>query len=412
MSENENAVKTAVVRAETTGGLLSIGVIVALGLFLVGFDSELFLFGGAFVDQITHISPSTLGIMATAYTLGIVVFSLAGGYIFDKITTRNGIVLSLAVLSLFSGLMGFAKTEDELFFFRFMTGVGTGLAQPMIASFLGDLRSVHRGKLIALVSIMFNAGIASAPYVYSGFSTSTSFYWPFVISAIMGAVLILLVTAFVPSVYTFKRHNMKGILEILNKPLILISLSILSFGIGYFAYLSYFTPYMLSLHYTRSTITVVSSALGFGGIAMALPAGWGGDRFTRIRVIQVGAAMMVIGTLLITVLHLTVLIAVPGLVLFGGGYAVFGQLRAFTQETVELAWVGTAVGFMEAMYNVGGMVGGPLMSSLVSHGYQTAGLVAIVLPIAVCLILAIVTPSVPKRIWSPEGKVSGLKSEA
>jgi hypothetical protein len=52
------------------------------------------------------------------------------------------------------------------------------------------------------------------------------------------------------------------------------------------------------------------------------------------------------------------------------------------------------------------------MSSLVSHGYQTAGLVAIVLPIAVCLILAIVTPSVPKRIWSPEGKVSGLKSEA
>jgi MFS family permease len=194
--------------------------------------------------------------------------------------------------------------------------------------------------------------------------------------------------------------------------LILISLSILFFGIGYFAYLSYFTPYMLSLHYTKPTITAVSSALGFGGIAMALPAGWGGDRFTRVRIIQVGAAMMVIGTLLITVLHLTVLIAVPGLVLFGGGYAVYGQLRAFTQETVELAWVGTAVGFMEAMYNVGGMAGGPLMSSLVSHGYQTAGLLAIVLPIAVCLVLAIVTPSVPKRIWSPEGEVAGPKVEA
>jgi MFS family permease len=410
MTENEKAGITAVVKAESTGGLLSIGIIVSLGLFIVGFDSEIFLFGGAFIDKITSINPSTLGIMATAYTLGIVIFSLAGGYIFDKITTRNGIMFSLGVLSLFSALIGLAKTETELFIFRFLTGVGTGMVQPMIASFLGDLRSVHRGKLIALVSIMFNAGIASAPYVFSGFSSSSSFFWPFVISGIMGAVLIVLVAAFVPPVYVFKKHSFKGIVEILNKPLLLISFSILFFGIAYFAFLSYFTPYMLSLHYTKPTITAVTSALGFGGIAFALPAGWGGDMFKRVRIIQLGATMMVIGTLLITVLHLTILIAVLGLVLFGGGYAVFGQIRAFTQETVELAWVGTAVGFMEALYNVGGMVGGPLMSSLVSHGYQTAGLIAIVIPMIVCLVIAIVTPSVPKRVWRPEGEVQVTKT--
>lgn len=411
MTESNPAAQTAVVKAESTGGLLTMGIIVALGLFLVGFDSMIFLFGGAFVDKITNVSTSTLGIMATAYTLGIVIFSFAGGYIFDKVTTRNGIIVSLAVLSLFSALMGFAKNEAELFTFRFLTGVGTGLVQPMIASFLGDLRSVHRGKLIAMVSIMFNAGLASAPYVFSGFSTPTSFFWPFVISGIMGAVVIALVALFVPSTYTFKKHSMKGITEILNKPLILISFSILFFGVGYFAYLSYFTPYMISLHYSRPTITAVSSALGFGGIAMALPAGWGGDRFKRIRVVQVGAAMMVIGTLLITVLHVTVLLAVFGLVLFGGGYAVYGQMRAFTQETVELAWVGTAVGFMEALFNIGGMAGGPLMGSLVSHGYQTAGQIAIVIPMAACLLLALVTPSVSKRIWRPEGTNQGQSGE-
>ena len=402
MTKNNTAVQTAVVKAESTGGLLSIGLIVAVGFFLVGFDSEIFLFGGAFIDKITNVSISTLGIMATAYTLGIVIFSLVGGYVFDKVSTRNAIIASLAVLSVFSALMGFAKNETELFVFRFLTGVGTGLTQPLITSFLGDLRSVHRGKLIALVGIMFNAGLATAPYVFSGFSTATAFFWPFIISGILGAVVMALVALFVPSIYTFKRHPMKGIVEILNKPLLIISLSILFFGIGYFAYLSYFTPYMLSLHYSKPTITAISSALGFGGIAMALPAGWGGDMLKRIRVVQLGAAMMVIGTLLITVLHLTVLIAVFGVVLFGGGYAVYGQMRAFTQETVELAWVGTAVGFMEALFNVGGMVGGPLMSSLVSHGYRTAGEIAIVIPMAVCLLLTLLTPSVSKRIWRPE----------
>ena len=89
MTESNPAAQTAVVKAESTGGLLTMGIIVALGLFLVGFDSMIFLFGGAFVDKITNVSTSTLGIMATAYTLGIVIFSFAGGYIFDKVTTRN-----------------------------------------------------------------------------------------------------------------------------------------------------------------------------------------------------------------------------------------------------------------------------------------------------------------------------------
>ena len=238
--------KTTIDKVSTTGGLIITAIVVGFGMFLVGFDANLFFFGGAFIFSIIKVSPFMLGIASSGFAVGITIFSLIGGYVFDRITTRNGIIISLAIISVFSTLTGFAGNQYEVVAFRFLVGFGTGMIQPEISAFLGDLRPNLRATLIATAAVSFNLGLAVSPLIFAKFSTVSSFDVPFMLAGISGLALILITIFLIPSKYKPKEKPSKGILGNMNKSLLLASLSYLFFGIAFFAYNSYFTAYITS----------------------------------------------------------------------------------------------------------------------------------------------------------------------
>lgn len=394
MIENNKQV-TVVKEAQTIGGALKVIIPVALGMFLVGFDSDLYFFGGTFITKIIHVNAFYIGVASSGFAAGIAIFSIIGGYIFDKITTRNGIVISLAIISVFSALTGFVTNQYELVAFRFIVGFGTGMIQPEIIAFLGDIRPKLRQTVIASEGIAFGLGLFVAPYVFALYSTITSFDIPFIISAIAGLALIIVVLVLVPSKYKPYKQPKLGIREILNPSLIFISSSFFFFGISFFAFESYATPYMEAYGLSESAAAVAFSTFGLALLIATLPGGIIGDKFKRKNVIIGSSIVMAIANIIMFI-HIPVFLVITiGIILFGAGYGIYGNVNAFAQETVEDQWRGSAVGFMFLIFNVGALIGGTLMGGAIHLvGYRLAGLYVMIIPIIISLVLIALTPKI------------------
>lgn len=400
--------ETVIEEARNLKKLILLAAVVSIGMFLVGFDADLFLFGGTFILKIINVNPILLGITATGFSAGIAIFSVIGGFIFDKISARNGIIISLGIISAFSALTGFVTNEYELVIYRFLVGFGVGMIQPEISAFLGDMRPKERATLIASAGVMFNLGLAIAPLVFANYSTLKTFDIPFVIAGITGLILIILTVIIVPATYKIKEKPKKGILGNMNRSLILAAFSYFFFGIAFFAFESYFVPYMVSTGIKESTAAVIFSLFGFAGIAFAYPGAIAGDRlFNRKHVTQLGAAAVLVATAIMFGITLTPLFAAVAVIMFGGGYAIYGNIQAFSQESVEDQWIGTAVGFLFLIFNIGAMIGGPLMGSLIpSQGYARAGLYSLIIPMIVCLLLMSLAPRVQRRSDASRSSIS------
>jgi MFS family permease len=394
MSESEKQIDV-VEEAQTVGGALKVIIPVALGMFLVGFDADLYFFGGTFITTIIHVNAFYIGVASSGFAAGIAIFSVIGGYIFDKITTRNGIIISLAIISIFSTLTGFVTNQYELVAYRFLVGFGTGMIQPEIIAFLGDIRPERRQTVIASEGIAFGLGLFVAPYIFSAYSTLATFDIPFIIAGISGLALIVVVLALVPSKYKAYKKPEKSIIEVINKPLIFISASFLFFGISYFAFESYATPYMEAYGFSKGAAAVAFSTFGLALLIATLPGGIIGDKFKRKLVIIASAIIMVIANVMMFIQTPIFLVITLSIILFGAGYGIYGNVSAFAQETVEDQWRGSAVGFMFLIFNIGSLVGGTLMGAAISLvGYRMAGLYVMIIPMILSFILITLTPKI------------------
>jgi ACS family hexuronate transporter-like MFS transporter len=394
MSESDKQIDV-VKEAQTVGGALKVIIPVALGMFLVGFDADLYFFGGTFITSIIHVNAFYIGVASSGFAAGIAIFSVIGGYIFDKITTRNGIIISLAIISIFSTLTGFVTNQYELVAYRFLVGFGTGMIQPEIIAFLGDIRPERRQTVIASEGIAFGLGLFVAPYIFSAYSTLATFDIPFIIAGLSGAALILVVIALVPSKYKAYKKPEKSIIEVINKPLIFISASFLFFGISYFAFESYATPYMEAYGFSEGAAAVAFSTFGLALLIATLPGGIIGDKFKRKLVIIASAIVMVIANIIMFVQTPIFLVMTISIILFGAGYGIYGNVSAFAQETVEDQWRGSAVGFMFLIFNLGSLIGGTLMGAAISFvGYRMAGLYVMIIPMILSFIFITLTPKI------------------
>ncbi|WP_201779402.1 MFS transporter [Acidiplasma cupricumulans] len=128
-----------------------IAIVAGLPAFLEGFDAEIYSFGADYiVPSITGPAYLSIGTILTGYAIGIAIFSLVGGYFFDRYSVKNTILLSVLIFSAFTVLTGFVTNTPELFAFRLLVGVGVGMFQPAGVALLGDIFFETRGKAVSV----------------------------------------------------------------------------------------------------------------------------------------------------------------------------------------------------------------------------------------------------------------------
>ena len=377
-----------------------IAVIAGLPAFLEGFDSEIYSFGSAYiVPSLTGPAFFSIGLMITGYAIGIAIFSLVGGYLFDRYSVKNTVLISVAVFSIFTFLTGFVTNTPELFIFRLLVGVGVGMFQPSGVALLGDLFFETRGKAVSVWATFFGAGIFASPYLISPFLPA--FRIPFEISGIASVVILALVFFAIPGTYKKEARMEKiRISGLFNRNIILLSISVFFFGIALFAgFLGYFSAYLKEgLHINAAHAAVIASMAGLGGLIFAMPFGWISDRTGRKSMVIFTSLLIAAGTLGMFVLASSFTLLAVSSFIFGSGWGVFiNLLVALGQDSVKDGIVGSVSGFLFFAFNVGTMIGGPLYAFvLAGNSFVTSSVVAVVVPAFISLSVILFSKNVTK----------------
>ena len=355
---------------------LAIVIVAALPAFMEGFDGTLFNFGAPFIVHHIHASTALLGTLATGLAVGIALFGLVGGYLFDHFSVKYTIMLSVAIFAVFTVLTGLATSPTMLFIFRMMVGVGIGMFQPAIIALLGDILFETRGRAVSAFAVFFGGGNFVGPYVIQPFLPH--FKTPFIISGIVSLLVLILFYVVIPKTYKAQTRAPRKFRGIFNRNVSILSFSIFFFGIALFAFHGYGSLYLLKgLSLPSARAATILSMAGLGGLICAFPIGYLADRFGRKYIVSLAALLISLGAV---GLFLVSRSEAPLIVLtfaFGAGWGIYVDLvSTLGQDSVSDLLAGTVTGWLLLVFNVGAMLGGPLFGALLPNGFVTAGLLS------------------------------------
>jgi MFS family permease len=356
---------------------LSIVIVSAIPAFLEGFDMNLYSFASPFIVHQVHGTAAFLGTIATGYALGIAVFSLVGGYLFDRFSVKYTIMLSVTIFTLFTVMTGFVSTPSLLWVSRFMVGVGTGIFQPAIIALLGDIFFATRGRAVSAFAVFFGLGLFLSPYLINPFLPH--YKVPFVISGVAGVLALVLFAIVIPKTYKQPEPYSLKIRAFFDRNVIILSLSIFLFGIALFGYLSYDSDYLLTgLLLPTAKAAEISSMGGLGGLICAFPMGYLADKFGRKPIITLASIFIMIGSIGMFLVSKNVAALLLLTFAFGAGWGIYVDLVAsLGQDSVDDGIAGTVTGWLFFVFYIGALLGGPLFASMLPRGFVTAGLVTL-----------------------------------
>ena len=372
--DKELTVRGMALKSKLVLGLLA--AILAYPIFLQNFDSEVYSFGAPTLISNLNVSAVYIGLTASGYVIGIVIFSLIGGYLFDRVSPKIAIILGLGIFSLFSALSGYSSTALELVTFRILDGVGVSIFQVSSASYLGEALPITRGRLLSLSVLLGGLGLFAAPFLVAPFRGHISL--PFTMAGLLGLAGIVLFILFLPGKFKseVKLETHKYSLAALkNRNVLLGSLSIIPFGFALFAEVSYVPLYfqnVLNLPSFQDTLAV--SAFGIAPFIFAIPVGILSDKVGRKPFILLAAAFQIIAGFALFVFHPPFALALVLNAMYGFGWGIyFMNMVAIMLDSVPVSVAGLSVGMLYTTFNIGAAFGGPVMGSLISISWPVAG---------------------------------------
>lgn len=113
-----------------------------------------------------HIGAFSIGVLAIASTLGIVVSIIPAGWLADKIGRKKILVAGTAWYAIFSFLCGFAPNPEMIMVLRFISGLGMGAIFPIPYGMAAELIPGHfRGAMTAILDSFLSFGYFLAPVI-------------------------------------------------------------------------------------------------------------------------------------------------------------------------------------------------------------------------------------------------------
>lgn len=349
-------------------------------VFLQNFDSEVYSFGAPYIISKINVSELYIGLTASGYTAGIVVFSLFGGYLFDRVSPKGAVLIGLAIFSAFSGLTGIASDSLELVIFRILDGVGVSIFQVSIASYLGDLFPSRRGKMLSLYILLGGLGLFAGPFIVAPFTNDIKL--PFALAGIFGLIAVILFLFLIPTKFKkpgeMEAHKF-SLKALINRNVLLAAGSVGFFGVALFAEVSYVPLYFDDvLKFSSLYSTIAVSAFGIGAFVLAIPMGFISDKYGRKPLLIIFSIIQVLAGLVLFATRPDFVVATSMNFLWGAGWGIyFMNLVAIAQDSVPEETVGISVGMIYTTFNIGAIFGGPLMGSLILVSWTLAGVVSI-----------------------------------
>lgn len=216
-----------------------------------------------------------LGFLIAIIAFAQFIFSPLAGNLSDRIGRKKLIVFGLIVNG--AAQIGFALSGHlvELFFWRFLTGVGSAFIMPSVMAYAADITTLEeRGKAMGLIGAAISFGFMIGPGI-GGALSNVNLHFPFYFAgsaAILTAIVALIflpktTPAMAPTASKASNNIAKELVHSVKKPyfVMLIVVFIFSFGISNFqATLSMYLTYKFD--YSPNDIAILMTVGGFAGV--------------------------------------------------------------------------------------------------------------------------------------------------
>lgn len=371
-------------------GLFVIFVAGALPALIVDFDGSAYTYAAPYIISNVHLPLYFLGILISGYAAGIAIFSLIGGFLFDRFSPKITVTVSILIFSIFTIATGYSTTAIEVLLSRLIVGFGVGMFQASSIGVLGDANPEFRGSGTMLWGVLAGVGTTAAPYIFLPFLPD--YHLPFLISGVLGFIVAIIFFMIIPSVFK-KETKAKNPLKLaLNKYTIFPILAMFFFGFTLLNMLGYYSEFLLTIiKFSSAEGAVLISMLGVGGIIFGLPAGFASDKIGRKPILVIGILLVFIAIVTITYAPKNYIAFIFLTIMFGTGWSIFSVLTpASGQDMVKDEAVGSASGAILMFFNIGGIIGPLLLASYITvTTFRSGMLYFMIIPAAIALAITL-----------------------
>ena len=151
---------SAPVKAFSTGRIVFLAVVGALGGFLFGYDSAVVNGATAAIQYRFHVDSTLLGVVVAIALVGCAIGAWFAGRLADRFG-RKKVALTAAVLFLIAGFgQGFPTGTADFMGWRLLGGFAIGVASVAAPMYISEISPTHlRGRLTALFQFAIVIGI-------------------------------------------------------------------------------------------------------------------------------------------------------------------------------------------------------------------------------------------------------------
>ena len=201
--------------------ILGISFISALGGYLFGFDFAVITGALPFLRDVFGLSAWWEGFLTGSLALGCIVGTLVAGNIADRLGRRPGLMFSAVIFAFSSIGMALSNQLDVFVAFRFMAGIGVGMASILSPMYIAEISPASvRGRNVAINQLTIVIGILVTNIVNYSLADNgpEAWRWMFGLGAIP-AVLFLVGLIWLPESprYLVKAGKLEKAQSVLNK---------------------------------------------------------------------------------------------------------------------------------------------------------------------------------------------------
>ncbi|MCR4425759.1 MAG: MFS transporter [Firmicutes bacterium] len=187
----------------STQSLVLLAFLIPMSLFLTA-DQNVLNPNLLLVQEEFDVSLYDLGAVSSAFTIVGAIVTLVWGYLTDKYSRRWLLAITVLLGEIPCFLTGFARTYDQLFLMRVLTGLGVGGVLPLEFSLIGDyFTTKERPTANAWIGTAMGLGMAFGQLMAGLVGPTYGWRLPFIVAAVPNFVL-------VPLFLMFSREPRRG----------------------------------------------------------------------------------------------------------------------------------------------------------------------------------------------------------
>jgi putative MFS transporter len=177
---------------------ITVTAVLGVAIFFDSFDSLALAYVLPAIIPAWHIPPEKIGALISIANLGQAIGALAFGWIAERIGRVPAARITIALYATMSFACAFAQDYDQLFWLRFVEGIGLGGEIPVASAYISEiLRAERRGGRFLSYQMIFPIGLLGAGVAGAIVVPRLGWQWMFIIGAVP-AVIALVLRRFCP----------------------------------------------------------------------------------------------------------------------------------------------------------------------------------------------------------------------